>query len=160
MLNVDRSYLKRSSRLAVALLVSVVSASADMPDGPGRAATLRVCGKCHSAEKAASLHQSRSQWEDTIGKMIKLGAQGSDEEFESILVYLSKNFAPETPGPVYLNRANVVDLETSLVLNRSEAAAIVQFRLVNGDFKSFADLQNVPGLDVKKLEGKKSRILF
>lgn len=95
-----------------------------------------------------------------MGKMIKLGAQGSDEEFESILGYLSKNFAPETPGPIYVNRANVVDLETSLLLSRSEAKAVVDYRLINGDFKSFEDLEKVPGLNPKKLEGKKSRIIF
>ena len=31
-------------------------------------------------------------------KMVKLGAQGTDEEFEAILGYLSKNFDREQPG--------------------------------------------------------------
>jgi DNA uptake protein ComE-like DNA-binding protein len=146
--------------LFMVVFSAAACSAATLPDGPGKAATIRVCGKCHSPEKAATLHQDRSQWEDTIGKMIKLGAQGSDEEFESVLAYLSKNFAPETPGPIYVNRANVVDLETSLLLNRSEAKAVVEYRLVNGDFKSFADLEKVPGLDLKKLEGKKNRIIF
>lgn len=146
--------------LVLILSAASICSAVVLPDGPGKATTERVCGKCHSPEKAATLHQSRSQWEDTIGKMIKLGAQGSDEEFESVLAYLSKNFAPETPGPVDVNRANVVDLETSLVLRRSEAEAIVQYRLVNGDFKSLADLEKVPGIDVKKIEEKKSRITF
>lgn len=152
--------MTNSRRLLSCLLVLSFSAWADMPEGPGKAATVRVCGKCHSPEKAASLHQGHSQWEDTIMKMVKLGAQGTDEEFELILTYLSKNFAPETPGPIYLNRANVVDLETSLLLRRSEAAAVVQYRLVHGDYKSLADLGNVPGLDLKKIEKEKSRIVF
>lgn len=152
--------LNRFLKTVVACLAVAMAARADMPDGPGKAATVRVCGKCHSPEKATTLRQSRSQWEDTIMKMVKLGAQGSDEEFESILIYLSKNFAPETPGPIYLNRANVVDLETSLLLPRSQAKAIVAYRLVNGDFKSFEDLQKVPGLDLKSIDGKKSRIIF
>lgn len=147
-------------RIGIAIPFLALTVKADLPDGAGKAATLRVCGKCHSPEKAASLHQTRTAWEDTIMKMIKLGAQGSDEEFELILTYLSKNFAPETPGPLYLNRANVIDLETSLLLTRSEARAIVQYRLEKGDFKSFSDLQNVPGLDMKKIESKKSRIIF
>jgi competence protein ComEA len=147
-------------RTGIAFLFLALTAKADLPEGAGKSATLRVCGKCHSPEKAASLHQTRTAWEDTIMKMIKLGAQGSDEEFELILTYLSKNFAPETPGPLYLNRANIIDLETSLLLPRSQARAIVQYRLENGDFKSFADLQNVPGLDLKKIESKKSRVIF
>jgi competence protein ComEA len=142
------------------LSAASVCSAVVLPDGPGKATTERVCGKCHSPEKATTLHQGRSQWEDTIAKMIKLGAQGSDEEFESVLAYLSKNFAPETPGPVDVNRANIIDLETSLLLTRSEARAVVQYRLVNGDFKSLADLEKVPGLDTKKIEERKSRITF
>lgn len=146
--------------LVLILSAASVCSAIVLPDGPGKATTERVCGKCHSPEKAATLHQDRSQWEDTIAKMIKLGAQGSDEEFESVLNYLSKNFAPETPGPIDVNRANVVDLETSLLLRRSEAKAVVQYRLVNGDFKSLADLEKVPGLDTKKIEERKGRITF
>jgi competence ComEA-like helix-hairpin-helix protein len=142
------------------LVILALTAKADLPEGPGKAATVRVCGKCHSPEKAASLHQTRSAWEDTITKMVKLGAHGSDEEFELVLTYLSKYFAPETPGPVNMNQANIVDLETALLLKRSEARAIVQYRLEKGDFKSVADLQNVPGLDFKKIESKKSRLVF
>lgn len=148
------------ARFLSSILLLSTAAWADLPDGPGKAATVRVCGKCHSPEKAASLHQGHSQWEDTIEKMVKLGAQASDEEFEAILGYLSKNFAPETPGPIYLNRANVVDLETSLQLPRSQAVAVVQYRLVHGDYKQLADLETIPGLDVKKINSKKSRIIF
>jgi competence protein ComEA len=147
-------------RTALAFLLLAGSAKADLPEGPGRAATLRVCGKCHSPEKAASLHQDRTAWEDTITKMVKLGAQGSDEELELVLTYLSRHFAREVPGPVNINRANAVDLETALLLPRSEAKAIVQYRLEKGDFKSLADLKNVPGLDMKSIESKKSRLVF
>ena len=147
-------------RTVFGLVILALTAKADLPEGPGKAATVRVCGKCHSPEKAASLHQTRPAWEDTITKMVKLGAQGSDEEFELVVTYLSKYYAPETPGPVNINRANVIDLETALLLRRSEAKAIVQYRLEKGDFKSLADLQSVPGLDFKKIESKKSRLVF
>jgi competence protein ComEA len=136
-------------------------AQADLlPDGPGKAATVRVCGKCHSPERAVSLHQGHSQWEETITKMVKLGAQGSDDEFEAVLGYLSKNFGTEVPAPINLNKANLVDLQTVLALRRSQAKAILLYRSQNGDFKSLADLRNVPGLDFQKLEAKKARIIF
>jgi competence protein ComEA len=133
---------------------------ADLPAGPGKAATVRICGQCHSPERAASLHQSRSAWEDTIVKMMKLGAQGSDEELEAILGYLSTHFAPEPPGPVYINKARAVDLEAALLLRRTQAKAVIEYRNKYGDFKSIDDLRKVPGLDFQKIESKKSRILF
>lgn len=131
-----------------------------LPEGPGRAATIRVCGKCHSPERAASLHQRRSAWEDTIIKMVKLGAQGSDEELEAVLNYLSTNFGTEIPGPVDINRSRAVDLEAGLLLKRSQAEAVVEYRDKNGPFKSIDDLRNVPGLDFQAILSKKSRIVF
>ena len=131
-----------------------------LPEGPGRAAVIRVCGKCHSPEKAASLHQRRSQWEDTIVKMVKLGAEGSDEELEAILNYLSTHFATEIPGPLDINTARAVDMEAGLLLLRSQAKAVVEYRSVNGPFKSIDDLRKVPGLDFRAIESKKSRIVF
>ena len=150
-------------KLAVVVCLSVCGsiAAADMlPDGPGKAATVRVCGRCHSPERAASMHQRRFAWEETITKMIKLGAQGSDDEFEAILNYLSKNFGPEVPGPININKANMVDLQTTLAMRRSQARALIAYREQHGDFHSLADLRDVPGIDFQRLESKKSRIVF
>jgi competence protein ComEA len=147
--------------LCLFLFLSVAGfAQADLPDGPGKAATLRVCGKCHSPEQAVSLHQSRDDWEETVEKMVKLGARGSDDDFESVLTYLARNYGPQTSGPVNINKAASVDLETLLGLGRSEATAIVQYRSDKGNFKSIEDLRNVPGLDFKKIEAKKDRVTF
>ena len=131
-----------------------------LPEGPGRAATIRLCGKCHSPARAASLHQRRSAWEDTIVKMVKLGAQGSDEELEAVLNYLSTHFATEIPGPIDINKSRAVDLEAGLLLRRSQARAVIEYRDKNGFFKSIDDLRNVPGLDFQAIESKKSRIVF
>jgi len=92
--------------------------------------------------------------------MVNMGAKGSDEEFSEVLDYLSKNFGPEAPAPVNVNKATSVDLESSLVLTKTEAAAIIQYRTAKGPFKSLDDLKNVPGLDYKKIDAKKSRITF
>ena len=135
-------------------------AKADLPPGPGRDETLKVCGKCHSAEQAASLRQSRTGWEETVSKMVNMGAEGSDDEYEAILVYLTKNFGPEAPKPVNVNKATPVEIESTLALTRAESAAIVQYRADKGDFKGLDDLKNVPGLDFKKIEAKKARITF
>ena len=153
--------LRPALQVSAASLVLTVCARADLlPEAPGKSATVRVCGKCHSPERAASLHQGHSEWEETVLKMVKLGAQGSDDEFEAVLEYLSKNFGPEIPRPIDINTATLVDLQTTLLMRRSQAMALLQYRSQNGGFKSFDDLRNVPGLDLKKLEQKKARIIF
>jgi competence ComEA-like helix-hairpin-helix protein len=147
--------------IVLGLGASVASnAYAELPDGPGKAVTVRVCGKCHSADKAASLHQDEDGWTDTIAKMVKMGAQGSDDEFNTILAYLTKNFGPEEAPHVNINKADSVELESSLVLTKSEAAAVIHYRDEKGAFKSIEDLRNIAGLDFKKIETQKSRITF
>jgi competence protein ComEA len=144
----------------VILLLGSAAANADLPPGPGRDELMKVCGNCHSAEQAASLRQSRTGWEETVSKMINMGAQGTDDEYESLIQYLTKNFGPETPKPVNVNKATPVEIESTLGLTRAEAAAVVQYRTEKGDFKSIEDLRNVPGLDFAKIEAKKNRIAF
>jgi competence protein ComEA len=147
-------------RAGLVLTVLAGAVYADLPEGPGKAATVRICGSCHSPERAASLHQSRSAWEDTIVKMMKLGAQGSDEELEAVLRYLSTYFATEPPSPINMNKARAVELEAGLLLLRSQAEAVIEYRNKNGDFRSVEDLRKVPGLDFQKVESRKGRLVF
>jgi len=121
---------------------------------------MKVCGKCHSVEQAASLRQSRTGWEETVAKMVGMGAEGSDEEYEAVLTYLTKNFGPETPKAVNVNKATPVEIESVLGLTRAESAAIVQYRTDKGTFKSIDDLKSVPGLDYAKVERKKALVTF
>lgn len=67
--------------------------AADLPDGPGKAETLKLCVKCHAIDQAVSLRQSRAGWTETLEKMVNLGAEGSDREFALILNYLVTNYA-------------------------------------------------------------------
>src|ERR1700752_3438682 len=71
----------------------------DLPDGPGKAETPRVCGKCHLLDQATSLRQGQEAWSQTISKMVELGAEGSDAEFTAILNYLVKNFGSRNSTP-------------------------------------------------------------
>lgn len=96
----------------------------------------------------------------TIAKMVNMGAGGTDEQLNSILDYLAKNFPPPPPKPVNINTATPVQLESSLVLLRTEAAAVIQYREKHGNFQSLDDLRKVPGLDFQKIEKEKSRIVF
>ncbi|MGH9619699.1 MAG: ComEA family DNA-binding protein, partial [Bryobacteraceae bacterium] len=116
----------------------------------------RVCSQCHSPNRVSTLHQDKQAWENTISKMANMGAQGSEQDFYAILAYVTKNFGPL----VNVNTATAAVLESTLDLTNSEAEAIVQYRSKKGDFKTLNDLRKVPGLDFKKIEAKKSSIMF
>lgn len=95
-------------------------------------------------------------WQGVVDDMRSRGADGTDEDFKTVVAYLSKYYGQS----VNVNTAAATDIETQLDLTSGEAAAIVKYRTDSGNFKAFADLSKVPGLDVSKLEPLKKRIKF
>jgi len=151
--------MKRTIHLLTAVIISA-SAWADLPPGPGKEATIRVCSKCHAPELATSQRLTRDQWQETISKMANLGAQASDNEFEAILNYLSQNFGPQAAQPVNVNKATAVEIECVLDLTRTESRAIVEYRQQHGPLKTLEDLTQVPGVDSRKIMAKISLVAF
>jgi competence protein ComEA len=133
---------------------------ADIPAGAGKDATVKYCSDCHSIEQAVSLRQGTEEWKATLDKMIGMGATIPDDSVEAILGYLSKHFGADAPLPIRVNKASAVDLESLLLLKRSEAKAIIDYRTEHGDFKSIDDLRKVQGVDFKKIEAKKDLLVF
>jgi competence protein ComEA len=143
-----------------ALMAQTTTPSGEgLPDGPGKDVTVRTCGVCHEARRAASLRLSRDGWASVIDDMVRRGAKASDDDRQTILDYLSTNFLGEAPRPLNVNTATQIDLESVLELLRREAAAIVAYRDKHGAFKTVEDLKKVPGLDYKKIAGKRERIV-
>jgi len=144
--------------LTIAFVAS--AAWAQLPDGPGKAETERLCSQCHELARSISLRQDRAGWEATVDKMVSLGAKATDKETGAVIDYLAAHFAAEEVPRINVNKARAIDLESGLTLRRSEAAAIIEYRTKNGPFKSIADLKKVPGIDAAKIEGKKDRLVF
>ncbi|BDC50678.1 quinate dehydrogenase [Bryobacterales bacterium F-183] len=84
--------------MAVVCSFTLAHAAVVLPEGPGKAETVKVCTKCHPADQAVALKQGQAGWSETIAKMVNLGAQGSDQEFQVILQYLVKNYGAATPA--------------------------------------------------------------
>ena len=94
-------------------------AAADrFPETTGKAALLRVCSNCHSAESVVQSLRTRQEWSDVVDQMSRYGAEASDQEFDQILTYLVKHFSP-----IRINKATAKDLESTLSVPADEAAA-------------------------------------
>ena len=133
---------------------------AQLPDGPGKDATIKVCGTCHEPNRVAAVRLTRDGWEATVVDMKWRGAQGTDEEFAVVVEYLAANFLGEAAPRLNMNRATSIELESVLLLLRKEAAAVIAYREKAGGFKSIDDLKKVPNLDFKKIQAGKDRISF
>ena len=134
-------------------------AQSALPDAAGKDATVRVCGQCHAAETVASVRLTPEGWRATMAAMVQLGAKASDEEAEIILEYLSTHFKDEAARALNVNVATSVELESVAGLLRKEAAALIAYREKNGRCKSLEDLKKVPGLDYKKIDARKDRLV-
>jgi competence protein ComEA len=105
--------------------------------------------------------------------MVARGADIPDEDLESVVEYLAKNFGPtkepaagekdhdrNQPVNVNVNKASAAELGAELGLSPTEAAAIVAYREQNGNFKAWRELTNVPGIEATKIESNKDRLVF
>lgn len=132
----------------------------EFPPGDGRDITLRLCGKCHSPTIVLAYGQKREGWEKTITKMVRLGAEGSDEDFTDIADYLTANFPPSAIPKIFINKATDQQIAKILEISIDDAKAIVAYRDKVGNFKSIDDLKRVPNLDPKKIDAKKDSLVF
>ena len=134
----------------------IASAVEPTQDARSQQVFATVCGKCHPVERVTAMRRSRSQWEETITSMITArGAQVSDEDFDTVLTYLSREY-----GRVDINRAEPDDIVEVLGLTEQMASSIVAHRKQHGPFENFEALVKVPGVDRDALEKKRDAITF
>ncbi len=125
-----------------------------LPDGPGKAEMVRVCGGCHGIDEIGVVALSRGGWQEKIDEMFRNGAVGTDQEVELALSYLARTF----PARLDINRANTMDFRRYVGLSERDGDAIVAYRQRHGRFSRWQDLERVPGINFKKVR-ERSEIL-
>ncbi len=96
-----------------------------LPDAPGKDITVKVCASCHAADTVASVRHTPEGWRDVIAKMVAAGAEGTEQELETVFQYLSTHFPAEAQKALNLNTATAIELESVAGLLRKEAAALI-----------------------------------
>jgi competence protein ComEA len=146
-----------TAAVSIALsLVFVSAARAQEPtDDPGAQEFQAVCSKCHPPDRIVAARRTKTQWEETLDKMTKLGAPITDDNYDLLMSFLVQHY-----GKVNVNRSVAADIAEALGLTTEEAQAIVKYRDDNGPFADFDSVTKVPGVDPKKLEKNKDAITF
>jgi competence protein ComEA len=112
-----------------------------------------VCARCHNLQIVTDTPKSYDAWQESVQKMVNLGAKGTDAQYDDIMDYLHR-----TITTIDVNSADPDELE--IVLNTSEttAQAIVTRRRTR-KFTGLADLKSIPGVDAS-IVNKKVRLIF
>jgi competence protein ComEA len=142
-----------------------------LPPGNGKEIVQRACIGCHALKVVTSKKASPEQWTALVNQMISRGAEVDDDDVETVVNYLSKNFPADGKTSeaethdshsqtVNVNQASAAELTSELGFSADEASAIVACHKQHGNFKTLDDLAKVPGIDMKKIESNKERIRF
>jgi competence protein ComEA len=143
---------------AFSLAAVILSAASDdnLPEGKGKDVLVRMCSNCHEIERVTSIRNSKKQWIYVVDDMVSRGAEGSDEDVNSVISYLARNFGK----PLNINTSTAKEIEAGLSFTAAQSELIVKYRTDNGPLKTYEDLLKVPGLDAKQLDEQKKNILF
>ena len=77
------------------LLAYLTRTHGPMPNGPGKAVVLNTCTICHDLTRIRRSQHTMDEWEDILIAMLNEGAPLSDDDFPTVLAYLTKNFGLE-----------------------------------------------------------------
>lgn len=82
--------MKRAFAVLVSgMFLCALSAGPALAQPAGKAIVDKACSKCHGIKKVTSANKNAAQWEVTLDKMIKKGAQVKPQEKEAVLKYLN-----------------------------------------------------------------------
>src|SRR5690242_9359839 len=93
----------RLSALAIGVLalISTAAQAQKIPDAPGSKVVTRVCTACHDLGPITQMTGSKDDWQGVVDDMMSKGAEGSEDDFKTIVTYLAKYFG----SPVNVNTA-------------------------------------------------------
>jgi competence ComEA-like helix-hairpin-helix protein len=137
-------------------LVAADDDERDLPEGNGKETFVQMCSNCHALKRVVKTRYPKKFWESVVDDMVSRGAEGTEEDASVVISYLTRNYGK----PLDINKATAKQIQAGLSFSAAHAELIVRHRTENGPFKSFDDLQKVPGLSQKLLDEQKKNILY
>jgi len=71
-------------------------ASSGFLDAPGKELLMSKCFQCHGEKMWKDLKQDRRKWEGGLYRMVGRGALWTEEEINTMAVYLATGFGPQS----------------------------------------------------------------
>jgi mono/diheme cytochrome c family protein len=71
------------------------AASQPLPEGKGKAEFVHNCTACHKAAMVTRVRKTPEDWRKSVDDMAARGTDGTPEDLDNIVAYLSKNYGLE-----------------------------------------------------------------
>src|SRR5579872_7179408 len=98
----------RIAVVAAGLFGAIVSAAPaiaqELPPGDGRDVVQSVCTQCHGIDVIVSQRRTPDEWKDVVSEMAGNGASLTDDQFATVVKYLSTALAPQGSTPASTGR--------------------------------------------------------
>src|SRR5205807_1446026 len=78
-----------------------------LPDGDGEATVQAACAVCHAMNQVTNAGHDREDWTSVLHMMVNVGAPVPEDQFDTVVNYLSKNFPPKPQPPAQIIPGNV-----------------------------------------------------
>ena len=75
---------------------SALAQKSQLPEGPGKATMQKICSGCHAPEIVLGRRDTKEGWAQVVSNMVDRGANGTDDEFNTIIEYLATNFPKDS----------------------------------------------------------------
>jgi cytochrome c5 len=85
--------------LALLAFAAILCAD-DTGDDEARRLYQSACVQCHALRPIEATRDGRSGWEDTVHKMIVIGAQLNSAEMDTVVDYLARHYGPAAGDPL------------------------------------------------------------
>jgi mono/diheme cytochrome c family protein len=70
-----------------------------LPPGDGRDVLQIACTACHGIDVIVSQRHTPDEWRDVVSEMVGNGASLTDDQFATVVKYLSTTLAPQSSTP-------------------------------------------------------------
>ena len=129
------------------------------PDADSKVLLEKTCATCHPMTLTTGRRGTRGDWENTITKMIAKGLDAPEDDLYRVLDILTKYYGPKQDDKLAINKAGAMEIARFFGLPTDDADRLIRQRQESGAFKSWDELAKA-GVDPKKLEPKKDRIVY
>jgi hypothetical protein len=89
-------FLAASLFFSLSTVRAAEQASTGFVDGPGKDLLMSKCFQCHGEKMWKDLKQDRRRWEGVLYRMVGRGALWTEEEINTMAVYLATGFGPQS----------------------------------------------------------------